>query len=144
MMQGLCFVAWILLYVVWNCREPELDLDATIQDAASFVVWSWHELHIQFLFFYNILIRKCWTWIYVSYSFSFFKHLHTQIFAPWDKLGFSFFFHSLGIYCWNWNLLLKSFVEFEFQIQEIFILNDFLKEKRNEKKEKKRNKSWNK
>jgi len=56
-------------------------------------------------------------------------------------LGFSFFFHSLGIYCWNWNLLLKSFVEFEFQIKEIFILNDFLKEKRNEKKEKKRNKS---
>jgi hypothetical protein len=95
-------------------------LDVAIQDVTSFVVWGWFELHIQFLYFYNIFICECWTWICVSYSFLEFKHLHIQIFALWDTLGFNYYyFHSLGIYCWNWNLVLKSFVEFEFHIQEI-------------------------
>ncbi len=118
---GLCFVAWILfvccveLWGAWTwlgccnsgcCGLLELDLDAAIQDAAGFVVWSWLELHNQFLYFYNIFICKCWTWICVSYSFSEFKHLHTQIFALWGTLGFNLFFFILlestvGICCWN-------------------------------------------
>jgi hypothetical protein len=55
------------------------------------------------------------------------KFLHFEI--HWDSI--ISFFHSIGIYCWN--LVLESFVEFEFQIQEIlnfFILNELKEDKK--------------
>jgi len=107
----------------------------------EFFVRSWLELHIQFLYFYNIFICKCWTWICVSYSFSEFKHLHTQIFALWDTLGFNSFFklfswnllleldYGFRIFCWVWISNSRDF--------EVFIINEFKEDKKKKLKEKK-------
>jgi len=148
-MQALCFAVWILLVCcvelrgAWTwlaccnsgcCGLLQLYLDAAIQDVVSFVVRSWLELHIQFLYFYNIFICKCWTWICVSYSFSEFKHLHTQIFALWDTLGFNSFFklfswnllleldYGFWIFCWVWISNSRDF--------EVFIINEFKEDKK--------------
>jgi hypothetical protein len=46
---------------------------------------------------------------------------------------------NIGIYCWNWNLVLESFVEVEFEIQEILKLLFKMSEKKIRKKKEKNN-----
>jgi hypothetical protein len=145
-MHGLCFAAWILLVCCikhwgawtwfgccysWCYGLLELYLDDVIQDVVSFVIWSWLELHIQFL--YNIYICKVGLGFVFHIHFQrsniyIFKFLHFEI--HWD---FGFFFHYLGIYFWN--LLLE--LEFGFGWYfAIFILNELKVDKKKNKETK--------
>jgi len=96
-------LSWMLqfkmLQVAWTI------LECAIQDAAGFVVWSWLELHIQVLYFYNIFICKFWTWIVFHIHFQSSNIYILTIFALWDTLGFNFYFFSF-----SWNLMLESVV----------------------------------
>jgi len=104
----------------------ELYFDVAIWDVVGFVVWSWLSYIFNFCSFTTSSFANCWTWICVSCSFSEFKHLHIQIFALWDTLGFSCFCFFIilesivGIGIWFWNRLLR--LNFKFKRFWIFYI----------------------
>ncbi len=152
-MHGLCFVAGILLVCymelrgAWTwleccnsecCGLLELYLDIAIQDAADFVVWSWLELHIQFLYFFttssfaNVGLGFVIHIHFQSSNISMLRFLHFEI--HWDLV--LSFFHSLGI---SWNLLLELKSGFRifcwvwisnWRVFEILILDELKKDKK--------------
>jgi hypothetical protein len=136
-MQGLCFATWILLVCYMEMWGAWTWLGCYNSFKMLPVAWTLFrccnlrccgfccleliELRIQFLYFYNIFICKlldldlCFMFIFRVQTFTYSDFCTLR----YTRIQFFVFFHYLGIYWWNWNLVLESFVEVEFQIQEI-------------------------
>jgi hypothetical protein len=102
-------LTWILQFKMLRVLLFGVDL-SYIFNFCTFTTFSFTNVLLGFVFHIHFHCSN----IYIL------RFLHLEII--WDLI-LNFFFTFLesfvGICCWNWNILLETFVEFEFQIQEI-------------------------
>jgi len=117
------------LKLIWMLEFRMLWVPWTLLGCCNSRCCGFCSLELTLSYMFNFCTFTTSSFANVALGFVFHIHfqssnIYMQSFALWDTLGFSSIFflnflESVEICCWNWNLVLESFVEFEFQIQEI-------------------------
>jgi len=105
--MGSLNLSWMLQFKMLRVLLFGVDLRYAF-NFCTFTTSSFANVGLGFVFHIHFQSLNIYTLIF----------LHFEI--HWDLVLFFFILlESVEICCWNWNLVLESFVEFEFQIQEI-------------------------